>query len=186
MAVAITLTPQADLPFFSELKSNLYAWSTCSSNIVFARCPTSVADFFFPGPFSFQIAGCCYSITLKNSHLCVEGTMHHDCPVCFEYLFESTNDVGVLPCGHTIHVHCLKEMQRHLQYACPLCSKSVCDMLKVWEKLDIEIAATPMPESYHNKMVHILCNDCGSTSLVQFHIVAQKCLHCKSYNTRQS
>ncbi|KAL3745327.1 hypothetical protein ACJRO7_014436 [Eucalyptus globulus] len=28
--------------------------------------------------------GCCYSILLKNSHPCVEGAMHHDCPVCFE------------------------------------------------------------------------------------------------------
>ncbi|XP_020099354.1 E3 ubiquitin-protein ligase MIEL1 isoform X2 [Ananas comosus] len=130
--------------------------------------------------------GCCYSTILKNSHACVEGAMHHDCPVCFEYLFESRYDVSVLPCGHTIHVHCLKEMREHLQYACPLCSKSVCDMSKVWEKLDMEIAATPMPESFQNKMVRILCNDCGATSQVQFHVVAQKCQKCKSYNTRQT
>jgi len=26
-------------------------------------------------------------------------------------------------------------------------------MSKVWEKLDMEIAATPMPEPYQNKMV---------------------------------
>ncbi|KAL9251227.1 E3 ubiquitin-protein ligase RZFP34-like protein [Drosera capensis] len=38
------------------------------------------------------------------------------------------------------------------RYACPLCSKSVCDMSKVWEKFDIGIAATPMPETYQNKM----------------------------------
>lgn len=130
--------------------------------------------------------GCCYSIVLKNSHSCVEGAMHHDCPVCFEYLFESTNDISVLPCGHTIHVNCLKEMQQHLQFACPLCSKSVCDMSEVWEILDMEIAATPMPESYHNKKVRILCNDCGAISEVQFHVVGQKCLKCKSYNTRQT
>lgn len=128
--------------------------------------------------------GCCYSVLLKNSHPCVERAMHQDCPVCFEYLFESTNDVTVLPCGHTIHVSCLKEMQDHLQYACPLCSKSVCDMSKVWESLDTEIAATPMPEPYHDKMVQILCNDCGGMSKVQFHVVGQKCPNCKSYNTR--
>lgn len=33
--------------------------------------------------------------------------------------------------------------------------------------------------------VWILCNDCGKNSHVQFHLVAQKCLNCKSYNTRQ-
>ncbi|KAJ8429393.1 hypothetical protein Cgig2_002015 [Carnegiea gigantea] len=71
------------------------------------------------------------------------------------------------------------------RYACPLCSKSVCDMSKVWEKFDMEIASTPMPEPYQNKMVSILCNDCGAKSNVQFHIVAQKCPNCKSYNTRQ-
>ncbi|PNX82268.1 RING finger and CHY zinc finger domain-containing protein 1-like, partial [Trifolium pratense] len=111
--------------------------------------------------------GCCYSTLLKNSHSCVEGAMHHDCPVCFEYLFESRNDVIVMPCGHTIHKSCLNEMREHYQYSCPLCSKSVCDMSKVWEKLDMEIAATPMPEPYQNKMVWILCNDCGQTSHVR-------------------
>lgn len=129
--------------------------------------------------------GCCYSIVLKNCHPCVEGAMHHDCPVCFEYLFESRNDISVLPCGHTIHKNCLDEMEVHSQYACPLCSKSVRDMSKVWEKYDVEIAAIPMPEPYQNKMVSILCNDCGSKSCVQYHIVAQKCPNCKSYNTRQ-
>ncbi|KAL0792379.1 hypothetical protein Bca101_063756 [Brassica carinata] len=102
------------------------------------------------------------------------------------YLFESRNDVTVLPCGHTIHQKCLEEMREHYQYACPLCSKSVCDMSKVWEKFDVEIAATPMPEPYQNRMVQILCNDCGKKSEVQYHVVAQKCPNCKSYNTRQT
>ncbi|KAG4392087.1 hypothetical protein GLYMA_04G073150v4 [Glycine max] len=48
-------------------------------------------------------------------------------------------------------------MREHFQYACPLCLKSVCDMSKVWEKFDLEIAATPIPEPYQNKMVSILC-----------------------------
>ncbi|XP_057985916.1 LOW QUALITY PROTEIN: probable E3 ubiquitin-protein ligase RZFP34 [Hevea brasiliensis] len=130
--------------------------------------------------------GCCYSILLKNNHPCVEGAMQHDCPVCFEFLFESRYYVTVLPRGHIIHENCLKEIREHYQYACPLCSKSVCDMSNVWEKFDMEIASTPMPESYQNKMVWILCNDCGKTSQVQYHIVAQKCLDCKSYNTRQT
>ncbi|KAI4376941.1 hypothetical protein MLD38_014642 [Melastoma candidum] len=120
---------------------------------------------------------CCYSNLLRNSHPCVEGAMHHDCPVCFEYLFESRNDVTVLPCGHTIHQSCLDEMRGHYQYACPLCLKSVCDMSKVWEKFDLEIAAMAKP--YENKMVWILCNDCGKTSHVQYHGVAHKCLNCR-------
>ncbi|XP_062117371.1 E3 ubiquitin-protein ligase RZFP34-like isoform X1 [Humulus lupulus] len=130
--------------------------------------------------------GCCYSTMLKDSHSCVEKAMHHNCPVCFEYLFETMKDITVLPCGHTIHLECVKEMEQHLQYSCPVCSKSYCDMTRVWEKLDQEIALTPMPEMYQNKMVWILCNDCGENSEVHFHVVAHKCLKCKSYNTRQT
>lgn len=49
------------------------------------------------------------------------------------------------------------EISNHFdRYACPLCSKSVCDMSKVWEKYDMEIAATPVPEPYLNKMVSLL------------------------------
>nr|GEU44163.1 probable E3 ubiquitin-protein ligase RZFP34 isoform X1 [Tanacetum cinerariifolium] len=42
-----------------------------------------------------------------------EEAMHHDCPVCFEYLFDSGNDVAVMPCGHSIHKKCLKDMHQH-------------------------------------------------------------------------
>ncbi|KAM7263017.1 hypothetical protein ACFE04_000700 [Oxalis oulophora] len=116
--------------------------------------------------------GCCYSTLLKDSHKCVERAMHHNCPICFEYLFDTTKDITVLHCGHTIHLECVKAMEHHFQYACPVCSKSYCDMSSVWEKLDRE--------------VWILCNDCGETTQVNFHIVAHKCLKCNSYNTRQT
>ncbi|URE29032.1 RING finger and CHY zinc finger domain-containing protein [Musa troglodytarum] len=130
--------------------------------------------------------GCCYSNSLMDSHRCVERAMHHNCPVCFEYLFDSTKDISVLPCGHTIHLECLKEMRLHSQYSCPVCSRSVCDMSSVWKKLDQEVASIPMPEIYHNKMVPILCNDCGKKSSVRYHVLAHKCPGCSSYNTRQT
>ncbi|CAI0469409.1 unnamed protein product [Linum tenue] len=130
--------------------------------------------------------GCCYSTCLKDSHNCVERAMHHNCPVCFEFLFETTKDITVLRCGHTIHLECLNQMQRYFQYSCPVCTKSYCDMSQAWKKLDQEVASTPMPQIYQNKLVWILCNDCGETSEVNFHILAHKCLKCNSYNTRQT
>ncbi|XP_002965961.2 probable E3 ubiquitin-protein ligase RZFP34 [Selaginella moellendorffii] len=130
--------------------------------------------------------GCCYAVALQKGHSCVENSMHHNCPVCFDYLFDSISDITVLRCGHTIHSECLREMTLHAQFSCPVCSKSVCDMSSAWERLDQEIAATPMPDAYRNKLVWILCNDCGGSSEVPFHIVAHKCLHCYSYNTRQT
>lgn len=33
-----------------------------------------------------------------------------------QYLFESRNDVIVMPCGHTIHKSCLNEMREHFQW----------------------------------------------------------------------
>ncbi|KAJ6851412.1 E3 ubiquitin-protein ligase MIEL1-like [Iris pallida] len=136
--------------------------------------------------FHCNVCGCCYSELLKDSHRCVERAMHHNCPICFEYLFESTKDISVLSCGHTIHLDCLKEMGLHLRFSCPICSKSVYDMSGVWKKLDQEVASTPMPEMYQNKMIWILCNDCGTESNIHFHIVAHKCPGCSSYNTRQT
>ncbi|XP_051152472.1 E3 ubiquitin-protein ligase RZFP34-like [Andrographis paniculata] len=129
---------------------------------------------------------CCYSNLLKDSHKCVERAMHHNCPVCFEYLFDTTRNITVLPCGHTIHLDCVKEMECHSQYSCPICSKSYCDMSHVWARLDQEVALTPMPPMYENKMVWILCNDCEETSEVRFHVAGLKCVKCKSYNTKQT
>ncbi|WZY80948.1 hypothetical protein YC2023_027332 [Brassica napus] len=102
------------------------------------------------------------------------------------YLFDSTRDITVLRCGHTMHLQCTKDMGLHNRYTCPVCSKSICDMSNMWKKLDEEVAAYPMPKVYEDKMVWILCNDCGSNTNVRFHLIAHKCTSCGSYNTRQT
>ncbi|KAF9623149.1 hypothetical protein IFM89_037730 [Coptis chinensis] len=126
----------------------------------------------------------CYSVGLRDNHLCVENSMRHHCPICYEYLFDSLKETTVLKCGHTMHLDCLDEMKNHDQYCCPICSKSVFDMSKAWKRIDEEVQATIMPEDYQNKKVWILCNDCNDTTEVFFHIIGHKCDHCKSYNTR--
>ncbi|XP_013667163.1 E3 ubiquitin-protein ligase RZFP34 isoform X5 [Brassica rapa] len=131
-------------------------------------------------------AGCCYSKVLEDKHRCLEGALHHNCPVCFEYLFDSTRDITVLRCGHAMHLECTKDMGLHNRYTCPLCSKSICDMSSVWKKLDEEVAAYKIPKVYEDKMVWILCNDCGSNTNVRFHLIAHKCSSCGSYNTRKT
>ena len=30
-----------------------------------------------------------------------------------QFLFDTMRDITVLPCGHTIHLECLKEMEQH-------------------------------------------------------------------------
>ncbi|MCD7469258.1 hypothetical protein HAX54_008129 [Datura stramonium] len=64
--------------------------------------------------------------------------MHHNCSVCFEYIFDTTTTISVLPCGHTMHLECVVQMEGYSKYSCPVCSRSICDMSLVWEKLDQE------------------------------------------------
>ncbi|KAK6231684.1 hypothetical protein QUC31_011064 [Theobroma cacao] len=66
---------------------------------------------------------------------------------------------------------------QNLTVICPGCGKDL---------IVRHVASTVMPQIYQNKMVWILCNDCGENSEVNFHIVAHKCLKCNSYNTRQT
>lgn len=161
--------------FDDDVSKNQYHCDQCGI------CRTGGKDNFF----HCDKCGCCYSKTMKDAHRCVERAMHHDCPVCFEFLFDSMKDITILPCGHTIHLECVKEMELHCQYSCPLCSKSICDMSNLWKKLDEEVASTPVPEALKYKKVWILCNDCGEISQVRFHTVGHKCSGCNAYNTRQ-
>jgi len=73
--------------------------------------------------------------------------MRQNCPVCFEYLFDSVRPTAVLPCGHTIHSDCLKEMERNRQLACPICMKSYADLAPVWRRMDEEARpGAPTPD----------------------------------------
>ena len=49
----------------------------------------------------------CLSIDLKNEHKCISDTANSNCPCCNNYLFNSTENLSVLKCGHTIHKKCL-------------------------------------------------------------------------------
>lgn len=134
--------------------------------------------------FHCQKCGSCYDVKLRDNHACVENSMKHHCPICYEFLFDSIKAATIMQCGHTIHVDCSNEMTKQNQYRCPICSKSVFDMATTWRRLDQEIEATAMPEEYRYE-IPILCNDCNNTSRASFHILGHKCSHCLSYNTRR-
>mmetsp|Transcript_14381 Transcript_14381/g.31095 ORF Transcript_14381/g.31095 Transcript_14381/m.31095 type:complete len:324 (+) Transcript_14381:118-1089(+) len=138
--------------------------------------------------FHCRTCNCCYQVQLQDSHVCIENSMHHNCPVCFEYLFDSIKPINVMPCGHTIHRDCLQLMADHQTYACPVCSKSYMSsgvMERLWNEMDNVVAQTPMPEEYRRLMVNIMCNDCQARSNVPFHVSGHKCTGCGSYNTRR-
>ncbi|KAH9615766.1 hypothetical protein KSS87_008703 [Heliosperma pusillum] len=66
--------------------------------------------------FHCSSCGCCYPMAMKGTHRCLEKAMHHNCPVCCEYLFDTTKEVSVLLCGHTMHLECAKEMEQHYRF----------------------------------------------------------------------
>ncbi|GAV73448.1 zf-CHY domain-containing protein/zf-RING_2 domain-containing protein [Cephalotus follicularis] len=129
--------------FDDEVSKNQYHCDDCGI------CRTGGKENYF----HCKKCDCCYSVLMKDNHACVERAMHHNCPVCFEFLFDTLKDITVLHCGHTLHLDCLRNLTLHYRYTCPVCSKSICDMSNLWKKIDEEIASTPMPSTFLNKMV---------------------------------
>ncbi|GIL64065.1 hypothetical protein Vafri_18041 [Volvox africanus] len=139
--------------------------------------------------FHCRTCNCCYALTLRDQHVCIENSMHANCPVCCEFLFDSIKPINIMHCGHTIHQECLRSLAEHSTYTCPVCMKSIMTasaMERVWEGLDQAVQATPMPTEYANLKVGILCNDCSARSSVNFHVLGHKCKECGSYNTRRT
>lgn len=139
--------------------------------------------------FHCDTCGSCYPNEIRNSHTCVENAMHQNCPVCLQDLFQSTIQVTILQCGHTIHQDCLRELQMSFaglqSLRCPICNVSLYQYEDLWAEMDRQVAETPMPPEYNNVNISIICNDCRECALVPFHVLGHKCPHCSSYNTRR-
>jgi zinc finger-like protein len=127
----------------------------------------------------------CMSLSLFNSHTCRERAMEGNCPVCHEYLFDSSTPIKELPCGHFMHSSCFAAYTRY-NYTCPICCKSFGDMTVYFQMLDSLLAAerATMPVQYAGRSQAVLCQDCGKTGEAAYHFVYHACPHCRSYNTR--
>ncbi|CAK0857520.1 unnamed protein product [Prorocentrum cordatum] len=140
--------------------------------------------------FHCDTCGSCYPNEIRDTHVCVENAMRQNCPVCLGDLFQSTSQVTILTCGHTIHQDCLRELQMSCaglqSLRCPLCSASLYRYDELWAEMDKQIADTPMPMEYQKTACGIVCNDCQQSSSVPFHVLGHKCPVCSSYNTRRA
>lgn len=92
--------------------------------------------------FHCQKCGSCYSTTLRDRHCCIENSMKNNCPICYEYLFDSLRETSVLRCGHTMHLQCFHEMLKHDKFSCPICATPIFDMDKFFKALDAEMEAS--------------------------------------------
>lgn len=59
--------------------------------------------------FHCKTCNVCMSVSLQNSHRCIERNTECDCPICGEYLFTSPETVVFMPCGHSIHQKCYNQ-----------------------------------------------------------------------------
>lgn len=116
--------------------------------------------------------------------------MRQNCPVCLQDLFQSTLQVTILQCGHTIHQDCLRELQLSCaglqSLRCPICNVSLYKYEDLWAEMDRQVAETPMPAEYQQTRIGIICNDCQQQTAVTFHVLGHKCPSCSSYNTRRA
>jgi len=105
--------------------------------------------------------------------------MKNNCPICYEYLFDSLRETSVLRCGHTMHLQCFHEMLKHDKFSCPICATPIFDMDKFFKALDAEMEASYL---YTGKG-WVVCNDCRDTTQVFSGMAGHKCCHCQSHNT---
>lgn len=127
--------------------------------------------------------GCCYNNAAFRDHQCRANRLDGLCPVCMGRLFDSTDPATFLACGHSIHAKCFRALLRSGDPRCPLCKKCVVDMKLANLETALEIARTPLPEPYASWVSVIDCNECGTKSVVPFHILGHCCTACHSFNT---
>lgn len=149
-----------------------------------------------------------------HEHHCIPQKLQGSCPICHESMFQSTEPLRGLKCGHVMHLSCFTNYRRGQCYTCPLCMKSMEDMADYFALLDAAVVSRmiqygalwtrkdgrllqrvsllsnhkrmqPMPMAYLSTMSNIYCQDCEKSGQCRYHFVGQKCPHCGSYNTRE-
>jgi RING finger/CHY zinc finger protein 1 len=128
----------------------------------------------------------CRTCVSASNHKCKEEQFHTDCPICMENMFYSTKPSNAIPCGHTMHVHCMHECFQRNQTSCPLCRKTMLSS-ETWSKynelMDEFIHRFPIQEAL---TFRILCNDCGFNGDAHYHPHGMKCGGCGGYNTSRN
>ena len=129
---------------------------------------------------------CNACVSMNEEHTCIPSSLQGKCPVCYDTMFESTEPLRRLRCGHVMHLNCYNRMHLRGQIlTCPLCKKSTDDMKDMFDLLDSAVRMQPMPSAYSSTKSNIYCQDCNKSSCVQYHFVGLKCQLCGSYNTRE-
>ncbi len=69
----------------------------------------------------------CIDISEYDTHVCISQRLQGSCPICKESMFESTEPLRGMPCGHVMHLSCFdKYVSRCFgeTIPCPICKQS--------------------------------------------------------------
>jgi RING finger/CHY zinc finger protein 1 len=130
----------------------------------------------------------CLNISSIDNHKCRTIDEDVNCPVCLNKINDSNKKIILLHCNHFIHKECgdliiLNTNTDKKIPCCPLCKKSIVDIIKYEKKFDKKINENPINNYYANWNTDISCNDCLKNSNIKYHDIYHKCNDCKSYNT---
>ena len=74
--------------------------------------------------FHCETCGACYSVELRNNHVCVPNSMQRDCPICYEYLFDSLEAPQVRAHPPSAKIHTLHACTKAYGRTKPCCAAS--------------------------------------------------------------
>jgi RING finger and CHY zinc finger domain-containing protein 1 len=124
----------------------------------------------------------CLLIEGPASHTHVENTAGGNCPICAEDMSESVVPLVLLLCGHTLHRACYNSFVKE-SYTCPICIRSTGDATLMNERIE-ELLKIDLGGRSESIPGQVKCNDCNTTFDTKCILIYNKCVLCKSYNTR--
>jgi zinc finger-like protein len=74
----------------------------------------------------------CIDMEEYDTHVCISQRLQGSCPICREDMFESTEPLRGMKCGHVMHLSCYNEYASRCFFGritCPLC-KQVFDNMR--------------------------------------------------------
>lgn len=74
----------------------------------------------------------CIGVSEYDTHVCIPQRLQGNCPICHESMFESTEPLRGIQCGHVMHLSCFNQYASRCSFmrlSCPLC-KQVFDNLR--------------------------------------------------------
>jgi zinc finger-like protein len=68
----------------------------------------------------------CVGVSEYDTHVCIPQRLQGNCPICHDSMFESTEPLRGMQCGHVMHLSCYNQYASRCSFmriSCPLCKK---------------------------------------------------------------